>query len=105
MPALGQNKRGLSSSDKDQKSNGRCRIRTYDRLIKSQQTKNHKPLSDKSLTKTENPVFDTSLANLLQKYPDLAQVVDAWPSLPEHIKAAIKALIETFNNAGKRKGI
>ena len=27
--------------------------------------------------------------------PDLAKVVEAWPELPGHIKAAIKALIES----------
>ena len=26
---------------------------------------------------------------------DLAQIVAVWPSLPEHIKAVIKALVET----------
>jgi len=32
---------------------------------------------------------------LLQKHPDLEQIITAWPELPEHIKAAIMALIRT----------
>jgi hypothetical protein len=35
------------------------------------------------------------LAFLSQKDPDLALVVERWPNLPEHIKAAVKALIKS----------
>ena len=52
-------------------------------------------LVDKELTKNTNPVFATSLANLVQIYPDLVELVKVWPELPGHIKAAIKALVET----------
>jgi hypothetical protein len=38
------------------------------------------------------------LDKTLQKYPDLAAVVEAWPNLPEHIKTAIKTLLAQANN-------
>jgi hypothetical protein len=35
-----------------------------------------------------------SLDKVLQKHPDLAQVVERWPDLPESIKTNIKTLVE-----------
>jgi hypothetical protein len=35
------------------------------------------------------------LDNILQEYPEVRQIVAAWPELPEHIKAAIRALAQT----------
>ena len=38
--------------------------------------------------------FAKCLFNLLQEYTDLAQVVKAWPDLPEAIRAAIIAMVK-----------
>jgi len=46
-------------------------------------------------------VLSTSLDNLLQIHPNLAQLVKAWPELPEHIEAAIKASVQTHSKGAK----
>ena len=56
---------------------------------KSQQPEN-KPLTENHNTKTvHNPV------HILTIYPELGVIVKTWSNLPEHIKAAIKALVQT----------
>jgi len=56
---------------------------------------NSKAVINKTLTENSNPVLATSLDNLVQKYPDLAQLVKVWPELPEDTKKAIRVLIQT----------
>ena len=34
--------------------------------------------------------------------PELASIVEAWPDLPEHIKAAIQALVQTHTDKGAK---
>jgi hypothetical protein len=64
---------------------------------------NHNHLSNKELT--ENPKNNTAqnlpktgnydMKSITENYPDLEQIITAWPELPEHVKAAIKTLIQT----------
>jgi len=62
---------------------------------------NHQTPTNKALTENTNPVLSTGLDNLVQKYPELARLIEAWPELPEDTKMAIKALVQT-HEAEKR---
>ncbi len=64
--------------------------RGFEPLNENQQTTDHK-----TLTENQNPVLSTGLDILLQKWPELKQIIAVWPKLPEHIKAAVRALIQT----------
>jgi hypothetical protein len=56
---------------------------------------------NKEVTESNKPVLSTSLDKILQKHSDLAQLIKTWPALPEHIKTAIKALIQTRKTENK----
>ena len=72
---------------------------------------NEKPLEGHSVEQNHNSSehFETLSqhelgANMVREDwhdPDLVDIVKVWPELPEHIKAAIKALIQTHNTEGK----
>jgi hypothetical protein len=53
------------------------------------------PLVNKELTVHSETCLASSLAVLLQSHPELANLLDIWPKLPDHIKSAIRALIQT----------
>jgi hypothetical protein len=40
---------------------------------------------------------DAFSTNNLEISPDLSRVIEAWPALPDHIRAAILALVGTAN--------
>jgi hypothetical protein len=55
-------------------------------------------LSNKELTAKP----ETATAQKLPKCPDLEQINTVWPELPGHIKAAIKALVQTHKAEGSK---
>ena len=62
------------------------------------QTPENKELTEKPQTGTAQKLPKTcnsDLKNIVENDTDLEQIVTVWPSLPEHIKSAIKALVNT----------
>ena len=62
--------------------------------------------NDSKITYNSTPVkrwpkSGTDSAKQPKISPELKQIIKVWPTLPEHIKAAIKALIETNCSKGK----
>jgi len=49
-------------------------------------------------SKSENQNLVSGLFSALENDLDLRLVVEKWPELPEHIKAAIKALVQTHKS-------
>jgi hypothetical protein len=43
----------------------------------------------------EAPELSAPLAQQSPASPELARVIDAWPGLPTHVRAAILALVQT----------
>jgi len=62
-----------------------------------------KPLQNQHLHENSKNDLAEFLALLKEKDPDLALVVKAWPNLPEHIKAAVKALVRSYQEDEHRQ--
>jgi hypothetical protein len=64
---------------------------------------------NKALTEKVNSVLSTSLDKIVQacselaesEFPELEQIITAWPELPEQIKNTIKALVQTQIKTGE----
>ncbi len=63
--------------------------------------KNTEQLSNKELIDLAGPDFANCFAIIVQKYPELKHIKEVLPELPEHIKAAIIALIQTNKSEKK----
>ena len=63
---------------------------------------NRQTSDNSALTENTNPVFATSLAKIVQacselaesEYPELEQIITAWPELPEDVKTTIIELVK-----------
>jgi len=62
---------------------------------------NSKAVINKTLTENSNPVLSNSLDKIVQKHPELRELVEVWPNLTEHAKSKIKALIQTHKEENK----
>ena len=101
---LGKKKDRVSTPDTGQKTNGRWGIRTHDPLIKSQVLGNCKHKQEQGLRDAPDGRLQTCLQtnadsvnqvrNQASKTSsDLAEIVESWTRLPEHVRQTIVTLV------------
>ena len=61
-------------------------------------------VSKKAFTEKSESVLASCLAQIVQKHPDLARLIEAWPTLPKQHKTKIMELVEEHSNGRKADG-
>ena len=93
----------MSPGDIDSNPNTPGRTRTCDLRIRNPLPENSKSCNVRDLQNTKPSAYKPAYkkiqktvdGQLLDLPADLTEIVAVWPELPEHIKAAIKALVQT----------
>jgi len=94
-------KSNLDSEPKTPFSTANGRIRTDNHWFTKPETKTAKGKTNKGLTESQESVFAASLANVMQKYPEIEQVITAWPTLPDEVKEKVIALVKKYSISQK----
>jgi len=61
-------------------------------------TENPKDIECQSLTEIDKQSVATSVAKLLNEYPDLLEVIQVWPHLDRKIRRALLAMIREMKD-------
>jgi hypothetical protein len=93
---------GLDSNQRRLTPTGLQPVATKSQATEKQQLTTQGKSSVQTSVQTKSGNGLKSTTNKGQKLPaDLAEIVVVWPELPEHIKAAIKALVQTHSKGTK----
>jgi len=68
--------------------------------ILSPQDDQHKLQSGQRVTQTDPENLAQTLSRKTQTDPDLARIVEAWPTLPEALRAGIVAMVKATGKGG-----